>query len=678
MQKSVLLDLMTICGVLSAFGQNVTDSLVVTNVQLQEVEVVSSNCNSVVEQQGTTLLLDMQQLDKLPRFLGTPDPLRYLQSLPGITTNTETQAGLHIDGCDDYQSFVGINGAPVFYPNHLLGLFSTFIAPHFSLMKVEQSVHNASMPNRLGGLVETQTKHVQPTRFAAEGSIGLLASDVSLTIPCGKKSALWLSARASYPILGSITKLMDAGDVDVNYYFMDYNLTYAYHPTERDEVVISGFYSLDKVSVGTDENIDVTLKWQNLVGSAYWNHHANNYNFRSTVSFSGFDTKLKLQSSMGEGKTDANMATTEWKNQLNWYISDQMKIMSGLDYVHYFFRPLDMQVNMDGVHIERQQYLQHADEVSVYVDWRHEVTPWFAYQVGIRGNLYCQNKFIEGAPDPRFTLEFTPATDHHLYLHTGIYHQYFHKVALLDGGLPADFFIPTTSQYKGESAHAISLKYQVDFLNRQFSLSTDVYFKQLSHVVTSTNNIFSLINTNFEYEQNLLVGDGRNYGWNVLFQRNRGKLTGLVSYSLAWAKRRLPELEGINDYIYNASHSIQHNLNVILNWQVAKKWNIGATFVCTSGMPCTMLKEVYLINGQMVCHYYRYNSNHLPAYHRLDLTCSYDIIQKNNHLLGLNISIYNVYNQRNAQFMVYRGDFNPIWGSAISTILPSISLYGRW
>lgn len=668
----------TICGGLSVLGQNTTDSSLIMHIDLDEVEVIQRYGNHFVEQQGSALLVDMRQLDKLPKFMGTSDPLRYVQSLPGVTTNSETRAGLHLQGCDDYQTFVGINNAPVIYPNHLLGLYSTFNSPHFSLLKIEHDAHTASMPNRVGGLVDIQTNKVQPKRFGAEGSIGLIASDATLTIPCGKKSGLWLSARVSYPIFKMLGKLIKLDDVALNYYFMDYNLTYAYHPTEKDDIVATAFYSRDNLGVDLQDNMAIKIVWQNLLGSVYWNHHTGSFNFRSTVSFSGFDTNFGLNSTFGTGRTLADMGVAEWKNKADWLLNDKMSISGGVDYVHYIFRPLNIQVDVDGVYINRQEGLQYADEISIYADWKHEVTNWMNYTVGVRGEIYHIGNYTTGAPDPRITVEFIPANDHHLYVHAGIYHQYFHKVALLDGGLPADFFIPANGNYPKESAHTASLKYQVDFLNRQFSLSTDIYFKQLHHTVESTNNVFGLINTNFKYEDQMVDGDGRNYGWNLLFQRNRGKLTGMISYALAWSKRRLPSLEGNDGYVYASSYDRRHDLNVILSWQVAEKWNIGASFVCASGVPHTAVKEAYLINRKMVCLYGKYNDAHLPTYHRLDLTCSYDIIKKKDHLLGINLSIYNVYNHHNAQFLVYKGALQPNYGSSLSTILPSISLYGRW
>lgn len=97
-----------------------------------------------------------------------------------------------------------------------------------------------------------------------------------------------------------------------------------------------------------------------------------------------------------------------------------------------------------------------------------------------------------------------------------------------------------------------------------------------------------------------------------------------------------------------------------------------------SGIPYTAPKSIYMIGGNMICNYDTYNAAQLPLYHRLDLTCSYDIIKKNGHLFGLNFSLYNVYNRRNAQYVVYRTGLQPSYGSMISRIIPSISFYGRW
>ena len=190
--------------------------------------------------------------------------------------------------------------------------------------------------------------------------------------------------------------------------------------------------------------------------------------------------------------------------------------------------------------------------------------------------------------------------------------------------------------------------------------------------------MLQVLNKQFSYDDYIVTGNGRNYGLNLMFQRNRGIITGYVSYTLGWARRSLPGLEGYTDYRYAASSERRHDLKVVLNSRFAKRWNISAMFVLATGLPYTEAKEAYFLNGQMVCLYSTYNGAHMPLYHRLDLSCSCDIIKTKEHELGINLSLYNTYAHKNAQFVIYRDDLKPIYGSSLITILPSISIYGKF
>ncbi len=652
------------------------DSILTIYRELEDIDVVQDRSARFIEQDGTHLTVSMNDVQKMPKFFGVSDPIRYTQSLAGITTNGESRTGVYMQGCDDYQSLVAINGAPVHYPNHLLGLYSTFIPPHFSQIHIETSVHRSNFTNRLGGMIAMQTQSAQPKRFGAEGSIGVIASDATLTIPCGKKSALWLSGRASYitPIFGRYLSVYGA---NLGYDFQDGNITFATHPTEKDDIVLTAFVSHDKAQISMRSSL-LGAEWYNAVGSGYWNHSEDWLNFRSTLSASGYTSTGNVGLFSGEGNERVGLATGEWKNQLDMELREDLTLRTGLDYTHYWSRPMRLEAHASNLNISMNPSMEHSNELSLYADVRHEPFDWLNYSVGVRATGNIIHKKFFGALDPRITIEFTPAEDHHIFIHGGVYHQYTHKVALLDGGLPADFHILADEKFAPERAHSVSLSYQTDFIQKKYSASSTLYFKQLYGIVESNSNVFALVNQKFDYMQNLIVGDGRNWGWDVMLQRNRGFVTGYIAYSLSWSKCKLPQLEGFQDYRYSASHERRHDLKVVLNSQVHKKVNLGAQFVLASGIPYTAPKEMYMIGGEMVCNYASYNTSHLPLYHRLDLTCNYDIIKRNGHLFGINVSLYNVYNRHNAQYVIYRQSLQPSYGSMISRIIPSISFYGKW
>ena len=641
--------------------------------ELDEIEVVRERTAQMVQVHSNKLIINANHIQTMPKFLGTSDPIRYLQSLAGIQTNNETSTGIHIQGCDDYQTLTAINGAPVYYPNHLLGLFSTFIAPHFETIEVEQSEHNGLMENRIGGYVNLTTPAKQPKRFGMTGNIGLVNSDLTLTIPCGKKSTLYLSGRGCYINL-LYKRWLQVENMQLGYTFADANITYAIHPTDRDEVGISSFYSHDYLNVASP-SMDVALRWQNAMGQLYWQHKLRNGQWRTTLSSSYYGNNGTLTLPIGNGSLQSGWSSIDLKNRFRYTLRDDMSLSCSADYTHYLNTPV--QVADSGIMVIQANRLplRQGQELSLGVNLLHEVAHWFSYSVGLHGSAFHSTRWYGGC-DPRISLTFTPAPQHQLTAYAGMYSQYFHKVCLTQGGLPTDFFTLADSSFVPERAIATGLRYTAHFFDRKYTLQAEAYFKQIYHIVESQGNILALVNNGFDYHSLLIPADGRNAGLNIMFQKNSGVLTGYISYSYGRALRKIPSLDGSQHYIYAASYEREHDLNIVLNANFAKRWHISAQFVLASGIPYTPVEEVYMLNNKLLWRYGKYNSSHIPTYHRLDLSCSYDIIKRKGHELGINLSIYNVYCHRNAQFVVYRDDFTPVYGSALSTIIPSVSIYG--
>ena len=662
---------------MSLFGQVTYDSAYTINKELEEVMVLQQKTQSIVKQRGNKMLVDMSAISQMPKFLGVSDPIRYLQSLAGISTNNETSVGIHIQGCDDYQTLTSINGAPLYYPNHLLGLYSTFIAPHFSTMTVEQSEHRGTMENRVGGLVDVGTHHLHPQRFGLEGNIGLISSDATVTIPCGNKSALWLSGRASYINL-LYGKWLQIEGMDLGYNFWDANLTYAIHPTEKDEIVLTGFYSRDKINITDSAIFGVDVHWHNALGSIYWNRQLNGGNWRTSISYSNFQNDIDVEGMGMLINALAGWASLDVKNRMSKRLRHDLILNLGADYTHYFYQPLEFTtVGVNLIELPAARPMQHADEASLSFDLRHDISSWLAYHVGLHSSIFSHTG-IFGGIDPRISFIFTPSEGHEISLHGGCYSQYFHKAGLTGGGLPTDFFLLADTTFIPERAIATNLRYSANFLDGKFSLQAEAYFKQLYGIVESRGNILQLVNQGFDYEKYLITGKGRNYGLNLMLQKNSGILTGYLTYTLGWAKRQLPELNGTDRYIYAASHERRHDLNIVLNARFAKRWNVGAQFVLASGLPYTKAEEVYILNGKIMCRYSTFNGAHMPLYNRLDISGSYDIIKTPEHELGINLSLYNAYCRKNTQFIIYRENLVPIYGKSLSLIIPSISIYGKF
>lgn len=653
------------------------DTVFMQHAELEEITLIENKHVSLIQDSNSMLQIDIKGLDVLPKFLGTSDPMRYLQTISGVQTNGESTAGIYIQGCDDHHTILNINGAPIYYPNHLLGLFSSFIPAHFESMNVEKSSHSATFPNRLGGEVSLVPNTKFNRKIGVDGNVGLIGAEVTMPVSISEKSNLFLSARSSYVGL-LYGKFLNFEGYQIQYEFQDFNATYSYRPTEKDELIISGYYGMDKL--GVDDRIstvDIGVRWSNLATSLSWKHQFDKAVWNTNVHFSGFRNFVDVNEVTMHVNASSDLASTGVKSNLNFDICRNMQLTAGVEWNMFFNTPLSFL--SEGVSFTNDSVLglKTLNELSLFVDYNHSVSKHFSYTLGLRPSvwIYDGGGYYK-AFDPRVSFSFIPHRLHKLKLHYGIYHQALHKAGLTDGGLPTDYFFLSNGYNSPEWAHSVSLAYTGDFLKNSYSLSAEVYFKQLYNVVESTANILEMLYTGFDYESGLLVGKGRNYGLNLMFRKNKGYVKGYVSYTLGWAWRNFDELA--QGYVIRARHDRRHNLVVVLNSQLSKRWSVGAMFVLASGAPYTEPKMAYLLNGRVVYEFGVHNAASMPLYHRLDLSASYYIIKKQHQEFGVNVSLYNVYAHDNVQFIIPTSYFDVKEVSFLATIIPSFSVFFRF
>ena len=133
---------------------------------------------------GGVSKVDVDMLQNLPKIMGNTDPLQFLRLLPGIQTNSECDAGIHIHGCDNAHNDVSLGGVPIYGASHLLGLFSVFNPSHYTEMEFSES----SSSNRLGGMVSMSLPDIPDRKLTGDFSIGLMSSQGSLGFKAGKNS----------------------------------------------------------------------------------------------------------------------------------------------------------------------------------------------------------------------------------------------------------------------------------------------------------------------------------------------------------------------------------------------------------------------------------------------------------------------------------------------------------
>ena len=138
-------------------------------------------------------------------------------------------------------------------------------------------------------------------------------------------------------------------------------------------------------------------------------------------------------------------------------------------------------------------------------------------------------------------------------------------------------------------------------------------------------------------------------------RKNEGKLQGWIAYTLSRSEQRTPgrtALEpGINNgEWYSAAWDKTHDLTITANYNLNRKWDLGANFTLQTGQPITYPNGQYEFDGLFIPTFEARNSSRLPMVHRLDLSATYTPKpdKKKGWQSSWVFSLYNAYNRRNA------------------------------
>jgi hypothetical protein len=257
--------------------------------------------------------------------------------------------------------------------------------------------------------------------------------------------------------------------------------------------------------------------------------------------------------------------------------------------------------------------------------------------------------------------------------------QYLQLVSNTAAATPLDIWTPSTNNIKPQLADQVALGYFKNLKENMFEASVEIYFKNMQHQLDYVDNANLLLNK--KYEGDLLQGKGRAYGAEFYFKKIKGKFTGWVSYTLSRTMRQIDGLS--NNTWYPSKYDRPHNLAVVLNYDINKRWNVSANFVYISGTPNTFPDSRFEIQGYVQ----GYNTSNLrnnyrnPSYNRLDFSATYNFKknEKRRWQSSIVFSVYNAYARKNAFAVYFQATPNnatqtqAIRYSVVGTIIPAIT-----
>lgn len=630
---------------------------------------------------GGRFELDMQQLRVLPKFVGNNDPLKILQLLPGVQTAGEGNSGIFIRGGEPGHNQILWNDAPIYNASHLLGAFSVFNTGHVGKFTLYKSHMPAGYGGRLSSLIEVQSPDEIPDKTTVSGDVGLIASQVTLAVPVGKKSAVYLSGRRTYvgltvkPLLRAL--MTDKGqEMPFNYEFGDCNFTYVWRPDIKNKWVVNAYWGMDRLHIeDKDYQLDGKLKWWNLAVSASWEHCWNEQGkSKNTIFYSQYQNQLEVVQNGLAADLPSQIRDRGFRHNTA-FAWGKFRLQTGGDYIFHVLEPQspNVSVNQKGWSDNgTQTYYTH--EAALFLNGNLHLTSWWRISLGLRYALnfqtgpfddltydnrgmmldsvhYRKGKlfgFRQGW-EPRVAMHYSLGENKQIQLSYNRQQQWISLVSISGVGLPTDFWVPASKNIPAQSSHNFSAGYFQTLYNHQFEFSLEGYYRKLFRQMEYKSVLFDLFNQRYILEQSINYGSGRAYGMEMIVKKNRGRWNGWISYTLGWSERTFPAIR--NGAAFPAKHDRRHDLSVVGTYKLNDKWDFSAVFVYATGSCFTMPTGMYMMGGNLVKEYGAYNGSRLPAYHRLDLSANYWFFKKKNRESGLNFSVYNVYKRSNPLYV---------------------------
>ncbi len=156
---------------------------------------------------------------------------------------------------------------------------------------------------------------------------------------------------------------------------------------------------------------------------------------------------------------------------------------------------------------------------------------------------------------------------------------------------------------------------------------------------------------NTDFESSLIQGQGQAYGLEILLRKNSGKLTGWVSYTLAWSTRQFDEING--GKWFPSRYDRRHNGAIVGQYAFNLRWAFSLVWEYISGSRFTPVIGQYVLlaptltGADLIPVYSGINQVKLASSHRLDIGLKFKSQPSRKFQWQWFAGIYNVYNRAN-------------------------------
>jgi len=607
------------------------------------------------------------------------DPLRSIQSLPGVTAGDDFYAQFSARGAGFRSIGYATDGILLFAPMYEVGdvndggSLSMLNGDVIEAMTLSTGGFSSKYGDRTAGYLSIATREGNRQRFATTGMASLTGFGWTSDGPIGKsKKVSWLfSARKSY-LDWLIHKVSDDPSSAFVIGFKDFFTKVSYDPSTHHQIRLSANIGNSRVDQHRDKefgpNSFLFGDSHNRVGTANWLWIlSNRLTLDSAVSYDNallknvnHDQRLLFRSAPRQ---------FAFKQDAAYQPTPSNKLEAG-----YFARRLAQDGQRGRVNRATQQFVTTDSfaasswQPGAYV--QHTITGLnsrFAMTYGARFDrfgLTGQSVWM-----PRASVAFSPWSRTKVTVAYGQYSQF-----------------PTFFQLLGEfrnpdlkSERAAHYTFQLEqMINDKTRIRVEAYDREDRNGIFSADSEYRLLNgqaigpgiridPSSIKRKNSLRGHARGVEA-FLERRSVNKLSGWISYSYGVARYR----DAATDLSFDGDFDQRHTFNLYATYRLKPTLNISTKYRYGSNFPAAAF---LLVNSNSVTLSEQRNRSRLPAYGRFDIRAN-KAFNFDRWKLTLYGEVLNVLGHKNQRYEITVDTVNRVVSFDKTTMFPRLPVAG--
>lgn len=656
---------------------------------LAEVTVTADEANGS-RSQMSMVKVNSKLMKELPVLMGEADVIKSITTMPGIQSVGELSSGFNVRGGNTDQNLVLVDGAPVFNTSHLFGFFSMLNPDAVRDVTLFKGGIPARHGERVSSVMEVGLKDGNKDRVTLYGGLGIINSRMTLEGPFkkGKNSSFIIGGRSTYSDW-LLRKTRNADFMNSVAYFYDVNAKLSLALGKKNRLELLGYNSFDAFNL----NSGSLYNYGNIIGSVNWKYNLSKMLISDLkLSYSRYDFDVK-ESNEGSSFDDYILKTgLDYRSahyQLSFLPSEKHRLNVGGKYIGYRFRPGEILPRQpETTVIASKVDPETAIETGLFMDDEFDLSRVLTLHLGLRYSRYANYgpstvylydaahprdvlyitdsiQVAEGETvaaydgwEPRVSLRYALSNGGSVRMSYQKIHQYVNQISNTSVVSPADFFKSSDYYIKPLISQQWAIGYFRDSEDGAYETSAEVYFKDLENLPEYKNGAVLLMNKHLETE--MISANGYSYGLELLVKKTTGRLNGWMSYGYSRTMRQANNFfreETINKGKYYPSvYDKPHDLSVIANYLISRRWRFSANFEWMSGRPATLPELKYTVGESQIVYYSDRNKYRMPSYHRMDMSLTFDENLKRKRVWkgSWTLSVYNVYGRNNPYSVYYK------------------------